>query len=69
MVFRGKGMDKKKITVYGIVFLAIQIIMSLKIFVTYSEMAAYAAPKKDITTIEERLIRIENKLDKIIMGY
>lgn len=61
-------MDKKAVWIYGIAFLIINLVMGLKIFVTFSDMAAYAASKDSLQLIMERLDRIEHKLDKIA-GY
>ena len=61
-------MDKKAVWIYGIAFLIINLVMSLKIFVTFSDMAAYAASKDSLQLIMERLDRIEHKLDKMA-GY
>lgn len=61
-------MDKKTLFYYGLVFLIIQSILSCNIFVTFSQMAAYAAPKDAIAQMTEQLNRIEHKLDKV-MGY
>ena len=61
-------MDKKAIWLYGLAFLIINLVMSLKIFVTFSDMAAYAASKDAMSLVIERLDRIEHKLDRVI-GY
>ncbi len=61
-------MDKKTLMIYGIVFVVIQMLLSCNIFVTFSQMAAYAAPKDALTQITEQLNRIEHKIDKV-MGY
>ena len=61
-------MDKKTLIGYGLVLLVIQMLMSLKIFVTFTDMAAYAASKDSMQMIIERLDRIEHKLDKMA-GY
>lgn len=61
-------MNKRTLVVYGLVLLVIQIIMSLNIFVTFSDMAAYAVSKDSMQMLIERLDRIEHKLDKVI-GY
>lgn len=61
-------MDKKAIWIYGLAFLIINLVMSLKIFVTFSDMTAYAASKDSMQLIMERLDRIEHKLDKLA-GY
>ena len=62
-------MDKKQLMIYGIVLVVIQCLVSCGIFVTYPQMTAYAASQSDITAIHAQLQRIENKLDKIIIGY
>lgn len=61
-------MDKRTLMIYGIVFIVIQMLLSCNIFVTFSQMAAYAAPKDALEQITTQLNRIENKLDKV-MGY
>ena len=65
---RKSKMDKKAIWLYGLAFLIINLVMSLKIFVTFSDMAAYAASKDSMSLVIERLDRIEHKLDRVI-GY
>lgn len=60
-------MNKKTLIVYGIIFMVVQFLISSGIFVTYQGMTAYAAPKEDITEITQHLIRIENKIDKLIL--
>lgn len=62
-------MEKRKLVVYGVGLLLIQLIMGLKIFVTFPDMQAYAAPQKEMDTIQKQLARIETKLDKLILGY
>lgn len=62
-------MNIKQITLYGIVFIVIQSIISCGIFVTFPQMAAYAASKDDLTVIHSQLQRIEQKIDKLILGY
>lgn len=62
-------MNIKQITLYGIVFIVIQSIISCGIFVTFPQMAAYAASKDDLTAIHSQLQRIEQKIDKLILGY
>lgn len=47
--------------------MVVQFLVSSGIFVTYQGMTAYAAPKEDITEITQHLIRIENKIDKLIL--
>lgn len=61
-------MDKKTLIGYGLVLVVIQMLMGLKIFVTFTDMAAYAASKDSMQMVLERLDRIEHKLDKVI-GY
>ena len=61
-------MNRRTLFVYGLVLLVIQIIMGLNIFVTFSDMAAYAVSKDSMQMLIERLDRIEHKLDKVI-GY
>lgn len=62
-------MDKKTLIVYGIVLLTIQVLVMLPIFVTYPSMTAYAASKDSIELITDSLNRIEEKIDKLIIGY
>lgn len=61
-------MDRKTLIGYGLVLIVIQMLMSLKIFVTFTDMATYAASKDSMQMIIERLDRIEHKLDKMV-GY
>lgn len=61
-------MNKKQITLYGIIFIIIQSIISCGIFVTFPQMTSYAAPKDSILQIEQQLTRIEQKIDKL-MGF
>ena len=61
-------MNKKTLLIYGSALIIVQMLMGLKIFVTFSDMAAYAASKDSIQMIIERLDRIEHKLDKVV-GY
>lgn len=61
-------MNKKTLIFYGLVLVIIQILMNLKIFVTFTDMAAYAASKDSMQMIIERLDRIEHKIDKVV-GY
>lgn len=61
-------MDRKNLISYGLVLVVIQMLMSLKIFVTFTDMAAYAVSKDSMQMIIERLDRIEHKLDKMV-GY
>ena len=65
----GKRMNIKQITVYGLVFIVMQSIISCGIFVTFPQMTAYAASKDDLTSIHSQLQRIEEKIDKLILGY
>lgn len=62
-------MGKKEALLYGVAYLVINFLISSGIFVTYQSMTAYASPKSDIIKIEQRLARIEDKLDKLIMRY
>lgn len=62
-------MDFKKIIIYGAILIGIQIAMGLGIFVTPNDMYIYAASQDDIKVIHSQLLRIEEKLDKLIMGY
>lgn len=62
-------MENKNLIIYGIIFLTIQALVMLPIFVTYPSMTAYAAPKDSIEQIIDRLTSIEQKIDKLIMGY
>lgn len=62
-------MNLKQITIYGLVFIVIQSLISCGIFVTFPQMAAYAASKDDLTSIHHQLQRIEEKIDKLILGY
>lgn len=59
-------MDKKTLIVYGAILIGLQIIMGLKVFVTFSDMAAYAVSKDNMQLVIERLDRIETKIDKAI---
>ena len=68
MVNGERKLDKKTLWVYGIVVVVIQTLLSCNIFVTFSQMAAYAAPKDALEQITIQLNRIEHKLDKV-MGY
>lgn len=60
-------MDKKTLIIYGVALLVIEFLLSSGIFVTYQSMASYAAPKSDVEIIMQHLVRIENKLDRLIM--
>ena len=51
----------------GVVWTVIQSLISCGIFITFKDMAAYAAPKDSITVIENQLNRIEEKVDKLIL--
>lgn len=59
-------MDKKALTALIIALLVIEFLVSCHIFITFEEMAAYAAPKDSLQLIEEQLNRIESKIDKIM---
>lgn len=45
----------KKLTVYGIALVVIQILIGLKIFVQYSDMTAYAVSKSEFQLIRDDL--------------
>ena len=62
-------MDLKKLVIYGIAFVVIEILISAHLFVTFAEMTAYAAPKDSVAQVQEQLNRIEHKIDKLILGY
>ena len=62
-------MDIKKLAIYGIAFIIIEILISAHLFVTFAEMTAYAAPKDSVAQVQEQLNRIEHKIDKLILGY
>ena len=59
----------KQISLYGLIFIIIQSIINCGIFVTFPQMTAYAASKEDLVNILGQLERIEQKLDKLILGY
>lgn len=61
--------NTKELILLGVVFSVIQFLISSGVFVTYQQMTSYAAPKDDINKIEQALIRIENKIDKISLRY
>lgn len=58
-----------KLAIFGIVFIVIQAIISSHLFVTYAEMTDYSASKEAMQQVIEQLTRIENKVDKLILGY
>lgn len=60
---------KGKLIIFGIAIVTIQLLASLHLFVTFSDMAAYAAPKDSTNQLQEQLNRIEHKIDKLILGY
>lgn len=60
-------MEKKTLIIYGVVFMIVQFLISSGIFVKYQEMTAYAAPKESISDISQHLLRIENKIDRLIL--
>ena len=62
-------MDKKTLLLYGFVFVIVQSLISLGVFVTFPQMTAYAASKDSIIQIEQQLQRIEGKIDRLILGY
>lgn len=61
-------MTYSKLIVFGIVFLVVQFLLTAHIFVTFPEMAAYAATKSSIEQVYEQLNRIEKKIDTFILG-
>ena len=63
-----RKMNKKQLVSYGLVLVVIQTLVSCGIFVTFPQMAAYAASKDSIEQVREQLTRIERKIDKV-MGY
>jgi hypothetical protein len=62
-------MKIKDLAIYGIVMIVINTCVACGIFVTFPQMAAYAASKDDLTAIHSQLQRIEQKIDKLILGY
>lgn len=62
-------MDYRKLLVYAIAFLIVQFLISSHLFVTFNEMASYAASKDSLSQVIDQLNRIEHKIDKIIIGY
>lgn len=62
-------MDARKLIIFGIAYLVVQFLFTTHLFVTFPEMAAYAASKDSMEKVIEQLTRIENKVDKIILGY
>lgn len=62
-------MSNKKLLIYGIVYLVIQFLITAHIFVTFPEMTAYAASKDSVEQIMKQLTRIEEKVDRLILGY
>lgn len=58
-----------KLIIFGIAFVVLQALISSRVFVTYAEMTNYAASKDAMKQVSEQLARIENKLDKLILGY
>lgn len=61
-------MSRRTLVGYGLILLGIQLLVGLRVFVTFTDMAAYAASKDSMHLIIERLDRIEHKLDKMV-GY
>lgn len=59
--------EKKTLIFYGFVYAVIQTLLSWGIFVTVPQMVAYAAPKDAIEHLQEHLVRIENKIDRILV--
>lgn len=62
-------MEIKKLTILGLILLVVQFLISSHLFVTFSEMTAYAASKSTVEQIFDQLNRIEQKVDKLILGY
>lgn len=62
-------MEIKKLTILGLILLVVQFLISTHLFVTFSEMTAYAASKSTVEQIFDQLNRIEQKVDKLILGY
>ena len=60
-------MDKKMLTMYGMILIALQIVISLGIFVTYPQMTSYAVSKDTMDIVLKKLDQIEAKLDKVIL--
>lgn len=60
-------MNKKELIILGLVYITIQALLNLGVFVTFPQMTAYAAPRGDITKIEAQLTRIEDKVDSLIL--
>lgn len=60
-------LNKRDLILFGLVFLVMQALINMGVFVTYQQMVAYAAPITDITKIEQALIRIEKKLDTYML--
>ena len=58
-----------KLIIFGIAFVIVQLLANLHLFVTFSDMQAYAAPKETIQQLQDQLNRIEHKIDKLILGY
>lgn len=62
-------MDKKVLITQGLIYSIISAFINWGIFVTFPQMVAYAASKEDISKIETQLQRIEEKIDKLMIGY
>ena len=50
----------------AVVAAVITTLLNWGIFVTFPQMVAYAAPRDSITRIEAQLVRIEQKVDKVL---
>lgn len=61
-------MEAKKLIIFGIVYLVVQFLFTTHLFVTFPEMTAYAASKSSVEQIYKQLNRIEEKVDKLILG-
>lgn len=57
----------KKIKTYGITFFVVQLLISMKVFVTFSEMTAYAVSKSEFSLIREDLKEIKGD-QKVILN-
>lgn len=63
-----KNIDTKKLILLGLVYLVVQFLLTTHLFVTFPEMTAYAASNSSIEQIYKQLNRIEEKVDKLILG-
>ena len=55
--------------IYTVIILVVQFLLTSHLFVTYAEMTNYAVPRSALEHIAADLDRIEQKLDKVILGY